>query len=116
MVTAGFTNLPETQKEYGNGSHGEYEFWDGADGGVNDGDMIWGPKFVPVRKIAQWNSPIIDKVTGQSIPWYGTVAGSIYDNKSRYQRMPIDWAYHNNLDIFLKPAIIPNNNFSVNYK
>ncbi len=43
MITGGFTNLPKTQTEYGNGSHGKYEFWDGADGGVNDGDMIWGP-------------------------------------------------------------------------
>lgn len=33
MFTAGFTNLPKTQTEYGNGSHGKYEFWDGADGG-----------------------------------------------------------------------------------
>lgn len=116
MITAGFTNLPKTQKEYGNGSHGEYEFWDGADGGVNDGDMIWGPKFVPGRKIAQWNSPIYDKLTGVTTPWYGNVAGTKYDDKARYQRVPIDWVYHNNLDIFLKPAIITNNNFSVNYK
>jgi TonB-dependent SusC/RagA subfamily outer membrane receptor len=69
MITAGFTNLPKTQTEYGNGSHGKYEFWDGADGGVNDGDMIWGPKFVPGTKIAQWNSPIRDKQTGEIIPW-----------------------------------------------
>jgi hypothetical protein len=73
MITGGFTNLPKTQTEYGNGSHGKYEFWDGADGGVNDGDMIWGPKFVPGLQIAQWNSPIRDKTTGQVIPWYGAV-------------------------------------------
>lgn len=116
MVTAGFTNLPKTQTQYGNGSQGKYEFWDGADGGVNDGDMIWGPKFVPGLKIAQWNSPIRDKQTGQIIEWYGTVAGSAYDNKARYERVPIDWKFHDNLKTFMKPAIINNNNFSISYK
>lgn len=116
MVTAGFTNLPETQTEYGNGSQGKYEFWDGADGGVNDGDMIWGPKFTPGLKIAQWNSPIRDKQTGQIIEWYGTVAGSAYDDKSRYERVPIEWKFHDNLKTFMKPAVINNNNFSINYK
>ena len=116
MVTAGFTNLPKTQTQYGNGSQGKYEFWDGADGGVNDGDMIWGPKFVPGVKIAQWNSPILDKVTGQIIEWYGTVAGSKYNDKSRYERVPIDWTFHDNLKTFLKPAIINNNNFAISYK
>jgi len=116
MVTAGFTNLPETQTEYGNGSQGKYEFWDGADGGVNDGDMIWGPKFVPGLKIAQWNSPIRDKQTGQVIEWYGTVEGSVYNDKSRYERVPIDWKHHDNLKTFMKPAVINNNNFSISYK
>lgn len=116
MISAGFTNLPKTQTEYGNGSQGKYEFWDGADGGVNDGDMIWGPKFVPGLKVAQWNSPIRDKQTGLVIPWYGAVAGTAYNDKSRYERVPIDWEYHDNLRTFLKPAIINNNNFAVSYK
>ncbi|KAA2224887.1 SusC/RagA family TonB-linked outer membrane protein [Chryseobacterium sediminis] len=116
MITGGFTNLPKTQTEYGNGSHGKYEFWDGADGGVNDGDMIWGPKFVPGLQIAQWNSPIRDKVTGQVVPWYGAVTGTQYDNKSRYERVPIDWKYHDNLNTFLKPAVINNNNFAISYR
>ncbi|AZB23796.1 SusC/RagA family TonB-linked outer membrane protein [Chryseobacterium bernardetii] len=116
MITGGFTNLPKTQTEYGNGSQGKYEFWDGADGGVNDGDMIWGPKFVPGLKIAQWNSPIRDKVTGQVIPWYGAVTGTQYNDKARYERVPIDWKYHDNLDTFLKPAIINNNNFAISYR
>lgn len=116
MVTAGFTNLPKTQNDYGNGSQGKYEFWDGADGGVNDGDMIWGPKFVPGLKIAQWNSPIRDKVTGQTIPWYGAVTGTQYNDKSRYERVPIDWKYHDNLATFLKPAVINNNSFAISYK
>lgn len=53
MISAGFTVFPETQTEYGNGSNGKYEFWDGEDGGISDGDMIWGPKFQPGVKIAQ---------------------------------------------------------------
>ena len=116
MFTAGFTNLPKTQTEYGNGSQGKYEFWDGADGGVNDGDMIWGPKFVSGLKIAQWNSPIRDKQTGQIIEWYGSVDGTMYNDKSRYERVPIAWEYHDNLKTFLKPAMINNNNFSISYK
>lgn len=116
MVTAGFTNLPKTQTEYGDGSHGEYEFWDGADGGVNDGDMIWGPKFIPGRNIAQWNSPIRDKQTGEVINWYGSVNETKYDDKSRFERVPIPWQYHDNLDIFLSPAVIYNNNMSVAFK
>lgn len=116
MISAGFTNVPETQHEYGNGSHGEYEFWDGADGGVNDGDMIWGPKFIPGRKIPQWNSPIRNKVTGEIIDWYGAVTGTVYDDRSKYERVPIDWKTHNNLETFLKPALIFNNNFAISYK
>ena len=116
MFTAGFTNLPKTQTEYGNGSHGKYEFWDGADGGINDGDMIWGPKFVPGRKLAQWNSPILDKQTGQVIPWYGNVANTPYNDKSRYERVPTEWTYHDNLNTFLTPSFINNTNFAVNYK
>ncbi|MDO4225427.1 MAG: SusC/RagA family TonB-linked outer membrane protein [Bergeyella zoohelcum] len=116
MVSAGFTNLPKTQTEFGNGSQGKYEFWDGADGGINDGDMIWGPRFREGLKIAQWNSPIRDKQTGEIIQWYGAVTGTQYDDRSRYERVPIDWKYHDNLNIFLKPAVIHNNNLSVAYK
>lgn len=39
MMSAGFTVYPKSQKEYGNGSNGKYEFWDGKDGGISDGDM-----------------------------------------------------------------------------
>ena len=67
MVSAGFTVFPETQTEYGNGSNGKYEFWDGKDGGISDGDMIWGPKFEPGVLVSQWNSPILDNVTGETI-------------------------------------------------
>ncbi|MET3732714.1 SusC/RagA family TonB-linked outer membrane protein [Moheibacter stercoris] len=116
MFTAGYTVFPDTQKEYGAGSNGQYEFWDGADGGINDGDMIWGPKFVPGRKIAQWNSPILDTQTGQIIEWYGNVAGTQYDDRTRYQRVPIDWKYHDNLKTFLRTGSITNTNFAVNLK
>lgn len=87
MVTVGFTVFPETQTEYGNGSNGKYEFWDGQDGGISDGDMIWGPKFSDNLLIPQWNSPIYDNVTGTTIEWYGDVAGTQYDDKSRYSRV-----------------------------
>lgn len=113
MVSAGYTVFPETQTEYGNGSNGQYEFWDGQDGGISDGDMIWGPKFSDNLKIAQWNSPILDNVTGETIPWWGDVAGTQYDNKSRYSRVPIAWEYHNNLKDFMRTGIISTTNFAI---
>lgn len=116
MVTAGFTVFPETQTQYGNGSNGKYEFWDGADGGVSDGDMIWGPKLNTGLKIAQWNSPIRDKQTGTIIEWWGDAAGTQYDDKSRYERVPTNWEYHDNLKDFLGTGIITDNSFSVAYK
>ncbi|WP_206531956.1 hypothetical protein [Sphingobacterium sp. DR205] len=73
------------------GSNGKYEFWDGADGGISDGDMTWGPKLNSGIKVAQWNSPIRDKQTGEVIPWWGDVSGTKYNDKSRYERVPIDW-------------------------
>ena len=116
MITAGFTVYPEHQKTYGSGSNGKYEFWDGADGGISDGDMTWGPKLDTGQKIAQWNSPIRNKQTGEVIPWWGNVAGTIYDDKSVYERIPTDWVSHNNLEDFLGTGIVTNNNFSLSYK
>ena len=113
MISAGFTVFPETQTSYGNGSNGQYEFWDGQDGGISDGDMIWGPKFESGVKIAQWNSPILDNVTGEITPWWGDVSGTKYDNKSRYSRIPTNWEYHNNLEDFLKTSIINTTSFSI---
>lgn len=113
MITAGYTVFPKTQTEYGNGSNGQYEFWDGQDGGISDGDMIWGPKFKPGVMIPQWNSPIYDNVTGETIPWYGDVYGTKYNDKSRYSRVPIPWEYHNNLKEFLETGIITTTDFSI---
>ena len=113
MVSAGFTVFPETQTEYGNGSNGKYEFWDGQDGGISDGDMIWGPKFEAGVNIAQWNSPIKDNTTGEVTPWWGDVSGTKYDDKSRYSRVPIAWEYHNNLKDFLRTGVINTTSFSV---
>ncbi|KQB98653.1 SusC/RagA family TonB-linked outer membrane protein [Pedobacter sp. Hv1] len=116
MVTAGFTVFPKTQTEYGNGSEGKYEFWDGADGGISDGDMIWGPKFGTGIKVRQWNSPIRDKQTGAVIPWWGDVSGTIYNDKSRYERVPTDWVRHDNLNDFLGTGIVTDNHMSMAYK
>lgn len=116
MVSAGFTVFPETQNQYGSGSEGKYEFWDGADGGISDGDMTWGPKFVPGLKVKQWNSPIRNKTTGETIDWWGNVKGSIYDNRALYERVPIAFEQHDNLKEFLQMGIITKANFSVAYK
>lgn len=116
MISAGYTVFPKTQTEYGNGSNGKYEFWDGEDGGISDGDMIWGPKFQPGVKIAQWNSPLRNKLTGETIDWWGNVKGTIYDDKSKYERVPTDWVRHDNLKDFLRPGIVTNNDFSVAFK
>lgn len=116
MITAGFTVFPETQTEYGNGSNGLYEFWDGQDGGISDGDMIWGPKFGNNQLISQWNSPIYDSSTGETIEWYGDVSGTQYDDKSRYSRVPILWEYHNNLKDFLETGYVTTTDFSIEQK
>lgn len=116
MLSAGFTVFPKTQTEYGNGSNGKYEFWDGRDGGIADGDMIWGPKFSDNLNIPQWNSPIKDNVTGETIKWYGDVKGTKYDDRTRYSRVPIPWKYHNNLKDFLGTGIISRSDFALNYK
>lgn len=116
MITAGYTVFPKTQTDYGNGSNGLYEFWDGKDGGISDGDMIWGPKFEPGVEIAQWNSPIYDNVTGETIEWYGDVSGTQYDDKSRYSRVPIPWEYHNNLKEFLQTGYVTTTDLAIENK
>ncbi len=116
IVSAGYTVFPQTQTQYGNGSEGKYEFWDGADGGISDGDMMWGPKFGTGIKVAQWNSPIRNKATGEIIPWWGDVVGSIYNDKSKYERVPTDWKYHNNLKDFMQAGIITENTISISNK
>lgn len=113
MVSAGFVVFPKTQREYGGGSNGKYEFWDGKDGGISDGDMNWGPKFIPGLEIAQWNSPIRDKQTGIVIPWYGNVEGTDYHDKSRFERVPIPWKSHDNLKEFLESGVMTTTNFTV---
>jgi len=112
MVSAGFTVFPETQNEFGSGSNGKYEFWDGADGGISDGDMTWGPRFEN-QEIAQWNSPIRNKQTGEVIPWWGDVSGTQYDDRSLYERVPITWKSHDNLNDFLRTGVITKATFSV---
>jgi TonB-linked SusC/RagA family outer membrane protein len=116
MITAGFTVFPESQKEYGSGSNGKYEFWDGADGGISDGDMSWGPKLNTGSKIAQWNSPLRNRQTGETIFWWGDVSGTVYDDKSQYERVPVDWVSHDNLEDFLRTGVVTDNNFSIAYK
>ncbi|WP_206367198.1 SusC/RagA family TonB-linked outer membrane protein [Sphingobacterium sp. SGR-19] len=116
MVSAGFTVFPESQTEFGSGSNGQYEFWDGADGGISDGDMTWGPKLNTGEKYPQWNSPIRDKQTGEVIPWWGDVSGTIYNDKARYERVPTDWVAHDNLRDFLRPGIVTENNFTLSFK
>lgn len=115
MVTAGFTVFPKSQNEFGAGSNGQYAFWDGADGGISDGDMAWGPRFEG-QMIAQWNSPIRNKQTGAEIPWWGDVSGTIYDDQSLYERVPIKWEAHDNLNDFLRTGIITKATFSVSNK
>ncbi|MGL4520482.1 MAG: SusC/RagA family TonB-linked outer membrane protein [Phocaeicola sp.] len=112
MVSAGFTVFPETQSEFGSGSNGQYAFWDGADGGISDGDMTWGPRF-DGQMIAQWNSPIRNKATGETIPWWGDVSGTAYDDQALYERVPIAWESHDNLRDFLNTGVITKATFAI---
>ncbi|MDR3137840.1 MAG: TonB-dependent receptor plug domain-containing protein [Tannerellaceae bacterium] len=114
MATAGFTAYPTAQNVYGSGSNYQYEFWDGQNGGISDGDMTWGPKLDAGLKVAQWNSPLRNKATGVTIPWWGDVSGTPYNDKSLYERVPTDFVSHgDNLRQFLRTGIVTRNNLSV---
>lgn len=116
MVQAGYTAFPETQHEFGSGSKGQYAFWDGEGGGISDDDMQWGPRLDVGNMAPQWNSPIRDKVTGETIQWWGSVKGTKYDDQSRYERVPMPLVSHDNIGDFLETGIITNNTLSLSYK
>ncbi|RIJ50463.1 SusC/RagA family TonB-linked outer membrane protein [Maribellus luteus] len=62
-----FIRIPRAQTEFGPGSRGQYEYYDGRGGGINDSDYdIWGPRF-DGRLLPQWDSPI-NPETGERIP------------------------------------------------
>lgn len=115
MVSAGFIAYPETQHQYGLGSNGQYAFWDGEGGGKSDDDMQWGPKLDVGNTAPQWNSPIRDKVTGETIDWWGSVKGTQYDDQSRYERVATPLVSHDNLKEFLETGFITNNTLSLSY-
>ncbi|NTV84152.1 MAG: TonB-dependent receptor plug domain-containing protein, partial [Bacteroidales bacterium] len=55
--------LADYQDEYGQGAEGQFEYVDGAGGGVKDGvDESWGPKLDAGLEIPQYDSPIVDGV------------------------------------------------------
>ena len=116
MMNAGFLVFPKTQSQYGSGSNGQYEFWDGEGGGKSDDDMTWGPKLDVGNLAPQWNSPIRDKQTGEVIPWWGSVKDTQYDDKSRYERVPTEMVSHDNLKDFLRTGLITNNSITISYK
>ncbi|MEO6036878.1 MAG: carboxypeptidase-like regulatory domain-containing protein, partial [Saprospiraceae bacterium] len=92
MIESGFNAIPKVQSEYGPGDHGRYAFKDGRGGGVNDGDYdIWGPRFEG-QLIPQYDSPVT--ADGRmATPW--TARGT------------------DNLERFLRPGLLSNNNISV---
>ncbi len=114
MFSAGFVAFPDVQSEYGNGADGQYKFVDGAGAGIHDDDLIWGPKLDQGQNIVQWNSPVRDLQTGELIEWRGPVAGTIYADASRYERVATPWVSHpDNLKNFLETGIISNTNFNI---
>ena len=61
--------LPDFQNSYGQGSGGEFEWFDGNYGGVNDGvDESWGPR-LDGRLICQFDSPGAGTSNCQATPW-----------------------------------------------
>jgi TonB-linked SusC/RagA family outer membrane protein len=56
-----FSVLPTYQNSYGQGFGGDFQYVDGAGGGINDGaDESWGPKL---------DGRLIDQFTGAKQPW-----------------------------------------------
>lgn len=114
MFSAGFVAFPKVQSEYGNGADGQYKYVDGTGNGIHDDDLIWGPKLDQGQNIVQWNSPIRNLETGELTEWRGAVAGTIYEDASKYERVASPWVSHsNNLKNFLETGIVSNSNFSV---
>jgi TonB-linked SusC/RagA family outer membrane protein len=61
--------LADYQDAYGQGAEGQFEYVDGAGGGIKDGvDESWGPKLDAGLMIPQYNSPVVDGVR-QPTPW-----------------------------------------------
>lgn len=61
--------LPDYQNAYGQGSGGQFSYFDGANGGTNDGvDESWGPQLDVGTSIPQWDSPVVEGVR-QPTPW-----------------------------------------------
>lgn len=116
MIQAGYAAFPETQHEFGSGSKGQYAFWDGEGGGISDDDMQWGPRLDVGNMAPQWNSPIRDKITGETIPWWGSVKGTQYDDQGRYERVPLPLVSHDNIGDFLQTGLITNNTLSLSYR
>ncbi len=50
------------------------------------------------------------------IEWYGDVAGTQYDDRSRYERVPIPWEYNDFLREFLETGYVTNTDVSISYK
>jgi TonB-linked SusC/RagA family outer membrane protein len=69
LMFEGMPLLPDFQNQYGQGSGGEFEWFDGNYGGVNDGvDESWGPK-LDGRLICQFTSPGAGTDNCQATPW-----------------------------------------------
>ena len=61
--------LPDFQDLYGQGAEGEFEWFDGNYGGLNDGvDESWGPR-LDGRLICQFDSPGAGTASCQPTPW-----------------------------------------------
>ena len=64
-----FSVFPDFQDLYGQGSSGEFEWYDGNYGGINDGtDESWGPR-LDGRLICQFTSPGAGTDNCQPTPW-----------------------------------------------
>jgi TonB-linked SusC/RagA family outer membrane protein len=69
VTVENFSAFPKFQNSYGQGSSGEFEWYDGNYGGVNDGtDESWGPK-LDGRPICQFTSPGAGTDNCQPTPW-----------------------------------------------
>ncbi len=69
LTVEDFSVFPDFQDLYGQGSSGEFEWYDGNYGGTNDGaDESWGPR-LDGRLICQFTSPGAGTDNCQPTPW-----------------------------------------------
>ncbi|HAF30543.1 MAG TPA: hypothetical protein DCG75_15985 [Bacteroidales bacterium] len=120
FLASQIADFPEFQNSYGQGSYGQFEYFDGLGGGINDGiDYNWGPPLDIGLMITQFDGPAAGYINGEIV----TVRGG--DVWAREQAIlngfdsyitPTPWVSHpNNMKDYFKTAMTYANNLGISW-